>query len=220
MVGVTDTQSFGLVIRDTLFLAAQRLPYFSAPPFTCRRNKMLQVQPNHLPYLGVYIIDETMVPDGDFNCGEIRFSHSLRVGFSVMEAHNDHVVLEKKLDKAFWAIMNGLWRDPYLTNFWNTYNPTTGLANPDNTRIEGVTRGMRRHVFGTNTLDNELPLGEMQYDCTVFWRADYSPTITDDFLELQLRTGVKAGDTEEEMAQRQQIEATYLFPQNKETTDG
>jgi hypothetical protein len=217
---ITDTQSFGLVIRDTLFATARRIPYFSSPPFTVRRNKMLQVQPNQLPYLGVYILDEVMTPDGDYNAGCIRFNHAMRVGFSVIDQHNDHVTLEGKLDRAFWALMNGLWRDQYLMNFLNTYNPHTQLSSPDNVRMEGVTRGVRRHLFGVGTLDQETPIGEMQYDATVFWRADYAPIITDEFLELQLRTGIKPGETTDEMAQRQQVGLDIVFPTEKETSNG
>ena len=35
-----------------------------------------------------------MLPDGDVNAGAIRFSHTLRIGFSVMIANNDQVVAE------------------------------------------------------------------------------------------------------------------------------
>ena len=212
--GITETHSHAYVIRNALFDSAKRIPYFATADWTVRRNKMLQVQPNSLPYLGVYFIDETMVPEGDPNAGVIDLQHTMRVGFSVWEAHNDHVVLEGKLDKAFWALMNGLWRDQYLMNFLYTHNPTLGIGTPDNTRMEGLLRGVRRHNFGNQTLDNETPLGELQYDVSIFWRADYAPVITDDFLEMQVRTGIKIGETEEEMAQRQQVEARYTYPQN------
>ena len=81
-MGVTDTQSYSLVIRDAFFDAVTSDPFFAA--YTCRKNKMLRVQSELLPYLGVYIIDETMLPDGDANAGCVRFSHTLRVGFSAM----------------------------------------------------------------------------------------------------------------------------------------
>ena len=47
------------------------MPFFAN--YTKRKNKMLQVQPDLLPYLGVYLLDETMTPDGDANAGNIRF---------------------------------------------------------------------------------------------------------------------------------------------------
>src|ERR1700743_1949306 len=99
-MSITDTQSFSLVIRDVFYDALRSDPFFAS--YTCRKNKMLAVQPQLLPYLGVYIIDETMLPDGDANAGHIRFSHTLRIGFSVMIANNDQVVAEQGIDAAWW----------------------------------------------------------------------------------------------------------------------
>ena len=92
VMGITDTQSYSLVIRDGLFDAVSSDPFFAN--YTCRKTKMLRVQHELLPYLGVYIIDETMLPDGDANAGHIRFSHTLRIGFSAMVANNDQVLAE------------------------------------------------------------------------------------------------------------------------------
>ena len=96
-----------------------------------------------LPYLGVYIIDETMLPDGDANAGHIRFSHTLRIGFSVMIANNDQVAAEQQIDAACWRIMNRLWPDQHIMNLLHEQQlPTTRI-------IESITRGSRRHVFGS-----------------------------------------------------------------------
>src|ERR1700761_8311947 len=113
-MGVTDTQSYSLVLRDGFFDAFTPDPFFA--PYTCRKNRMLRVQSELLPYLGVYIIDETMLPDGDANAGSVRFGHTLRVGFSAMVANNDPVIAEQMIDAAFWRIMNVLWPDPGIMN--------------------------------------------------------------------------------------------------------
>jgi hypothetical protein len=205
-MGITDTQSFALVIRDVFYDALSSDPFFAG--YTCRKNKMLSVQPQLLPYLGVYILDETMLPDGDANAGHIRFSHTLRVGFSVMIANNDQVVAEQGVDAAWWKIMNRLWPDQNIMNLLNS-------SNPDNTRIEGVTRGVRRHVFGTAGLNNETPLAEMQYDVSIFYRTGWPPIITDTLDEIDVTTGIKIGDTQDEMDQRQQVTRRYLFDISK-----
>jgi hypothetical protein len=205
-MGITDTQSFSLVIRDVFYDALSSDPFFAS--YTCRKNKMLSVQPQLLPYLGVYIIDENMVPDGDANAGHIRFSHTLRIGFSVMIANNDQVIAEQGVDAAWWKIMNRLWPDQHIMNLLNS-------SNPDNTRIEGVTRGVRRHVFGTAGLNNETPLAELQYDVSIFYRTGWPPIITDTLDEIDVTTGIKIGDTQEEMDQRQQITRKYLFDISK-----
>ena len=74
LMGVTDTQSYSLVIRDVFFDAVAGDPFFAN--YTKRKTPMLRVQPELLPYLGVYFADENMEPDGDFNAGAIRFTHT------------------------------------------------------------------------------------------------------------------------------------------------
>jgi hypothetical protein len=208
-MGITDTQSFSLVIRDVFFDAVSEDPFFAN--YTKRKNKMLSVQSQLLPYLGVYIMDEQMLPDGDANAGMIRFNHTLRIGFSVMVANNDQVIAEQQIDAGYWRIMNRLWPDQYIMNLFDTYNPHTGTENPDNTRIEGITRGVRRHVFGAAALNNETPVAEMQYEVSAFFRTTWPPIITDDLEEIDISTGIKIGDTPEEMAQRIQFHGKYLF---------
>lgn len=204
-MGITDTQSFSLVIRDVFFDALAGDPFFEN--YSKRKNKMLSVQHQLLPYLGVYIIDETMLADGDANAGMIRFSHTLRIGFSVVVSNNDQVVAEQQIDAAWWRIMNRLWPDQYIMNLFDTMNPHTGQPNPDNTVIEGITRGVRRHVFGSTALNNETPLAELQYDVSVFFRTTWPPMITDDLEEIDVTTVV--GD--EPYDERPPIKSKYLF---------
>jgi hypothetical protein len=209
-MGITDTQSYGLVIRDVFHDAlALREPFFAN--YTVRKTRMLQVQPELLPYLGVYIIEEQMLPDGDPNATQLRFSHTLRIGFSVMVAQNDPASAEVAIDAAYWRIMNRLWTDQYIMNLLDTHNPHDGSENPDNTRIESITRGLRRHVFGNAQLTNETPIAELQYDVSCFFRTIWWPDITHDLREMDLKTGVKIGDTQAEMDQRQQFYAKYIF---------
>ena len=183
-VTITATQSYSLVTRDAFFDAVTADPFFAS--YTCRKTKMLAARPEYLPYLGVYIIDETMLPDGDFNTGDIRFKHTLRIGFSVMVANNDQDVLEANLDAAFWRIMNRLWTDDGLTDLITS-------SMPDNVRMEGITRGLRRHVFGATSLNNETPIGEMQYDVSVFSRSEWWPEITEPLDMITSQTQFKSG---------------------------
>jgi hypothetical protein len=201
-VGITDTQSYSWVIRNVFFDALARDPFFA--DFFKRKTKMLPTQPEHLPFLGVYIIDETMTPDGDANAGCVRFSHTLRVGFSSFIAHNDDEQAEQLLDAIFWRIMNALWPDPYIMNVIDS-------TNPDNTLIESIVRGTRRNVFGAANLSNETPLAELQYDVSCFYRTMWEPDIRDSLDEVHLRTGIKIGETEEEMARRPQTGVAMVF---------
>jgi hypothetical protein len=206
---ISQVQSWSWIIRNMFFDKLVATAFFSG--FTARKCKMLPVQIELLPYLGIYILSEDMTPDGDLNAGEIRFIHHLKLGFSVVVKNPDPVATETTLDQAFWTIMNTLWRDPYLTNMIYT-TPYTGVGGtPDNTRIEGVSRGTRRHLYGNAGLNNETPIGELQYEATVKYGADYAPIIPDSLLTLSVRTGVKPGDTPDEMAQRQQVTMVYEF---------
>jgi len=206
---ISEVQSWSFIIRDMFLDRLMQAQFFQG--WTPRKNKALQIMTGSLPYLGVYFVTEDMVPDGDLNAGEIRFTHQLKLGFSAIVINNDPVACEAKLDQAFWAIMNTLWRDPNLTNLIDTRAYPGGVGNPDNTRIEGVSRGTRRHVFGNAGKDNETPIGEMQYEATVKYSADYGPFVPDAFLQMGVRTGIKPGDTPDEMAARHQVGAEYVF---------
>jgi len=200
----TDTRvfSYSVVIRDVFFEKLKAAPFFAG--YTARKSRALQIPVNLLPFLGVYIVSEEM-DDPYYNMSEVKFDHTLKIGFSVAVVNNDPEACEEALDQAFWTIMNTLWRDPYLTNFIDTRSYPGGIGTPDNVRIEGVSKGSRRHVFGTAGLNNETPIGELRYEASVKYRAEYAPIITDDLLEVGIRTGLKPGDTQVEMDQRQQV---------------
>jgi hypothetical protein len=213
-MSVSETYSYSLIIRDCFYDHLSSAPYFASFAMK-RKSRALQIQPQHLPYLGVYVVGEDMTSDGDANAGYIAFVHTLRIGFSVVVVNNDPVLCEKQLVQAHWAIMNRLWRDQYLMNMIDTRSYPGGIGNPDNTRVEGIAGGNVRFVYGSSVSgSNETPIGEMQYEARCIYRSTWEPVITDDFLEMQLRTGVKIGDTEEEMAKRQQVGARYTFQQS------
>ena len=175
---VTDTQSYSQVIRDTLFAKVVVLPFFAS--FKARRSKQLPIQEPLLPYLGVYIVGEDMSSDGDPNAGDIRFVHDLRIGFQVIIENSDPVDSELKLDEGFWAIMNGLWTDANLTNLL--------LSDmPDNTRIEGIPRGTRRHVWDSIGA-NQKPIGELEYIATLRYRSEWFPLTFPDHTRIQQET--------------------------------
>jgi hypothetical protein len=203
-VTVTDTQSYSQVIRDALYAKVVQLPFFEG--FVSRRSRQLLIQEPLLPYLGVYIIGEEMPPDGDLNAGDIRFIHSLRIGFQVIIENNDPVQSELTLDAAFWAIMNGLWTDANLTNFIES-------DMPDNTRIEGVERGTRRHVWGTaGSSTNEKPIGELEYIASLRYRTEWYPSGFPDLLDIHVETVPLADDgTVPDASTVQRIITEYEF---------
>ncbi len=160
------TQTPALIVRDAMFDRVQAMPFFAG--FTFAKNKALRVQTADLPYCGVYLINELMLPESESMTGDIRLSDSARIGFSVVVIDNDAEPGEQTLDQAFAEITNGLLTDTTLTGF-------------NNQLIGGITRGERMHLYGSVALDNETPILELQFDMTVdLGIAIFKPVITDD----------------------------------------
>ena len=200
---IAEQQSAAFDIRDTFFDAVTADAFFQG--YTAEKNRMLPVQPDQLPFLGVYVVDEVMLPDGDGNAGCIRFSHTARIGFSVINANNDRNAAETLSDRAYLKIMAIIYTDQHIMNVWDR-------TNVEGVQIESIARGTRRHIYGNPGQDNETPWLELQYEASVFFRSEWYPDITDALEEIDVTTGVKAGDTPAEMANRQQAAVKYVFP--------
>lgn len=182
---ISETQSFALNMRDAMYNIVKAASFFSG--YTFRKTRMLPVQVDLIPYLGVYIADELMVPDGDANAGCVRFNHTSRIGFSIVQANNDPVALEQGLDAAFLKLMGTLWCDIKLMNVLKNNNP-------EGTGIESIVRGARRHIFGNAGVNNETPFGELQYEVNCFSRSEWYPDITDMLNEIDVTVAVNNKD--------------------------
>ncbi len=191
--GAQTVQSATYIIREMFLQKCASLPFFQNWHF--KRTKMMPVQIEQLPLLAIYLIpDEIMTPDGDANTGDIKFIYNARIGFSAIVINNDETLCEQTLDAAFWAIMNGLWTDQYLTSVWDTYNPHNHTTNIDRTLFESIEHGRRRHVYGATGQNNQTPIGEMQYEATIRHRGDLPPDIEDMLNHIHLQTGFVGAD--------------------------
>jgi hypothetical protein len=199
---ITEIQTYAFDIRDAFFNVVTADPFFAG--YTKRKNKMRPVQQNLIPYLGVYLLPETTTPDGDANAGCIRFTHTVPIGFSAIVANSDPDVAEATADQAMQRIMVSAYTDLHLFNVLNN-------SNPDGVGIEGLSRGTRRTNFGVVSTDNEMPFCEAQYEVGCTFRTEWYPDITDTLDEIDVTTGVKPGDTQTEMDQRQQVAVVYDF---------
>lgn len=199
------SMSYALKLRDGIIDRIKVMPFFTnpaiVPPFTYTKNRAMQVQPSSLPLCGVYFLQESGTPEGDANAAEIRFSTSVRLGFTVIIVNNDMEAAEYTLDLAFEAIRTGLFSDPTLYN-------NAGF------QVEGFTFSMRKHNFG-NTLENETPLAEMQWELVCdLGVLDYPPVVLDDFDILHIKTAFPLGGTQAEQDAVQQVVNEYDLPQN------
>ena len=182
---ITDTQSYGQVIIDTFYAKTVTLPFFAG--FTSRRSQQLPITPEALPYLGVYFVKESLSSDGDANHGDVRFDCDMTVGFSVVIQNNDPVQSLLKLDQAYWAISNGIWRDQYIMNLIDTSAPAGVVTLPDGIVIEGIKGGTRKNNW-KNIGANETPIAELSFEANVLYSAAFPPIITDDLLKIHIET--------------------------------
>lgn len=185
--------SYPLRVRDGILVRVQALPYFAAfKRFST--NKMLQIQPQDLPFCGVYHIQTLMAPDGDANVGEPRFRTSVRIGFSVIILNNDPSAAEYKLDEAFMALTGGLLSDPTLYN-------------NSQFKIQGYVSGAATHEFGSPMADNETPMAELRFELVCdLGMVTYPPVVPDDLETIH----VTVGDPQAESMQKIEYEIDQM----------
>ena len=200
---ITETQSQAYDIRETFFNVVSADAFFQG--FVAKKNRMLPVQPDQLPYLGVYFAEDIDASDGDANAACVRFSETAHIIFSVITANNDPEAAEAYSDQAYQRIRTVLWTDLNVMNVWNR-------KNVEGVMIESIVRTTRRHIFGNAGQNNETPWIDMQYGVQAFYRTEWFPDITDTLNEIDVSTGMKPGDTAEEMANRQQVNVVYTLP--------
>ena len=194
--GLNQTQrSYPMLVRDGILARVKTFPYFST--FTFSSNKALQIQPQSLPFCGVYFIQELGVPDGDADAGEPRFRTTVRIGFSVIVVNNDPDEAEYALDTAMQVLAGSLFSDSTL------YNNSIF-------KIQGFSSGTRTHVFGNAGLDNETPIAELRWELVCdLGTITYPPVVMDDLEVIHVETAFPVGGTQAEQDATQQVVTEY-----------
>jgi hypothetical protein len=166
--------SYPILLRDAIMARVKAMPFFTG--FTFTTNKALQIQPQSLPYCGVYFIQETSTPDGDANAGEVRFRTAVIIGFSVIILNNDAEAAELKLDTAMQTLAGNLLNDETLYN-------------GDQVKVQGFVSGKRSHEFGNGTFDNKTPIAELRWEliCDI-GTITYPPVVLDDLEVIHVTT--------------------------------
>jgi len=199
---MTAATSYAMIVRDEMLARLKTMPFFST--FKFGTNKAEQIQPELIPFLGVYFISEDLLPEGDPNHGEPRFHSSALYGFSVVIQNNDGAAAELTLDQAWMLIMDRLFTDPSLY-----LNPAA--------KIQAYTRGNRTHQFGTAGADNSIPVAESRFtlmcDLGVI---DFPPLVPDVLAKIHFETRYPAGSDPNEV---QQVTAEWDLPVEKEKVD-
>lgn len=201
---ITDIQSYSWIIHNAVFDRLSTSTFFQG--FAVKRiSEALPIEAGfQIPFLGVYEGEETLVPEGQPNEGEIRFTHTMNVGVQVVIKDNDPIACLTKLDQAYWFIMNRLWRDDSFSNRLRTNVP-------GNTRWEAIPRIKKRKRWGATGSKNETPVGILQLDISILFKTDFAPTDFADLERITVKTSYPEGSTPEEQLQIQQVKMVYEF---------
>ena len=134
-----------------------------------------------IPYIGIYLGDETAIPDGDPKITNMRFVHSTPLGIQIVVKNNDPVAMQQTLDQAKWFVLNQLFRDNALTNFYKTK-----ISNDPNDPVcmEGVTRLRIPKPDWARDSKSETPIGMQLIEITYQWGTHFEPTDFDDLKEI------------------------------------
>lgn len=194
--------TYPILVRDRILAFIQQMPFFANNGFHYSTAKVVQIQPQDIPFAAVYFIEETSLPSGDANTGDVRFRTTARYGISVIVQNNDPEKAELILDKAMNNVTN-LFKDPRLYN-WE--------GKEGEGKIQAFIRGSRSHQFGGVGQENEMPVAELRYDLTCdLGEILYDPPVNDDFITFHVETRYPDQGAADEGTP--QVVAQYDIPQ-------
>jgi len=190
---------------NAIFDRIAQTSFFSS--FVCKRiNRALPIEsggPVQIPFLGVYLLEENMAPDGDPNAGDIRLDHAVPIGFQIIMKNNNSDILLQMMDQATWFIMNQLFRD-------NTFTNRCVTNMPDNTTFEGVIRGRVRERWGVTGATQEMPVVERLLELVFRFRTSWCPTEFPDLERITVTTAFPPGDAQGQ-SETHQVKVVYEF---------
>jgi hypothetical protein len=203
--GLSDTQSYSWIILNAVFDRLSSSSFFTN--FVCKRiSSALPIEGKlQIPFVGVFLGEENMTPDGDMNAGDIKFEHNIQIGIQVVVKNNDPVAMQALLDRASWFALNQLLRDDSFTNRLSATLTTL----PGEVVLEGVPRiFIRPDVWGLAGSQNETPFGERLFWLTFKLRSWWAPT---DFPDLERITVTTAFPLGGDTSGVEQVKVVYEF---------
>ena len=191
-----------MIVRDAMLSRVKTMPFFTS--FKFGTNKAEQIQPEKIPFVGIYFISEDLSANGDINAGEPRFRSQVMYGFSIIIQNNDAAAAENTLDDAWVLLCDRLFTDPSLY-----LNPAA--------QIEGYVRGSRSHQFGSVGADNSIPIAECRFTLTIDLGVDDFPPIVPDVLNtIHVTTQFPSGGTPDEIEADEQVETNTTWSRTNE----
>jgi hypothetical protein len=205
----TTDGSYGEAIRDRLLSEAMALPFFAS--FMPVTTKGRPIDTADLPILACYLGEETTIPEGDGRATNISFICTRRLNWQIMVAESDKEAAEHRLECALVGLRNGLWGNPYLTSHGDTYDPDRNVGTRYNARFSMIPRESALIEWGAFLINNETPVGRMQWEIQVSYIRQISPVIVHDLLEVDITTRFPPNRTPEQIEQIQQIRQLITF---------
>jgi hypothetical protein len=107
-------------IRDAMFSRIEPI----TPWKSTRKTPFPTLQPDQVPALGVFLLRETMQPDGDANVGPPRYIVDAVISVAVVDLASKPTVLEGSVDALVDAILNTLLTDgTFIDLRWTDGSP-------------------------------------------------------------------------------------------------
>jgi hypothetical protein len=205
----TTDGSYGEAFRDRLLSEAMALPYFAS--FLPVTTKGRPIATEDLPILGCYIGEESMIPEGDGRADGFKFICTLRLNWSIMVAESDKDAAERRLERAYVALLYGLLGNPYLTSHLDTLDPDRNVATRYNARFSMLVRSSAVTTWGAFLLNNETPVAEKRWEIQLQYIRQISPVIVHTFDEIDITTRFPPNRTPEQIEAIQQIRQLITF---------
>lgn len=119
-----------------------------------------QLQPEMMPYCGVYLPDDDMNFDGDPKVAEPRFLHDVMIGVSIVDKAGNPDDLGVSIDDRVDAILNLLLRDMTFFRFSGRRAKVVAEA----WKAEDILYWDSLNRRATLVSDNNMPIGTAWYD--------------------------------------------------------
>jgi hypothetical protein len=183
--GPEDVNSYSFLLLNAIYNRLSTSSLFAG--FAVKRiTRALPFEAAYqLPAIGVYIGTETAVTDGEFDVSNIKFRHTAPIGIQIVVRDNNSVAMQQTLDKYKWFVLNQLFRDNTLTNF---YKPSILSSTPSkNFHVAGIPRlRIPTPEWGRDS-KSETPMGMQLIEITYEYGTDFEPTNFDDLKEISVK---------------------------------
>jgi hypothetical protein len=176
---IISVHSWSNAIVLGLVARMQQIPPFNtAAKFV--RSTARPSQAEHIPFVGVYFMEEHLTPLGDLEAGEPRFIAHTKLGFSYIIANNDPDVAADILDAAHWSLMKMFhYPEWHLFPFPHPDDPNRKM------KVDGISA-----IEHDRVLDKlaETPIAEMRMEITYKHSFDFEPVPLDRFELFHMET--------------------------------